>query len=107
MREGIDVYDAVKQLEAVLVGQEVYSEDPEQDGWWLERLYRATYEPCRIVVRDANTLLDALCGRRDLVAIRQSVVARFPHVPRAVPDARQLAEIWKWLSSGGVRSSPR
>jgi hypothetical protein len=104
LREGIDVYDAVRQIEAALTGQEVYSEDPEQDGWWLERLYRATHEPCRIVVRDASALFDALRGRHDLSAIRQTVAARFPHVHRAMPDARQLAEIWKLLSSGGVLS---
>src|SRR6266849_6015606 len=91
LREGIDVYDAVRQIEAALTGQEVYSEDPEQDGWWLERLYRATHEPYRIVVRDASALFDALRGRHDLSAIRQTVAARFPHVHRAMPDARQLA----------------
>src|SRR5260221_11535838 len=58
LREGIDVYGAVNVIEAALAGQEVYSEDPEQDRWWLERLYRATYEPCRIVLRDANALFD-------------------------------------------------
>ena len=98
MREGIDVYNAVRQIEGALVGHEVYSEDPEQDGWWLERLYRAAHEPCQIVVRDANALFDALRGWRDLAAFRRSVAATFPHVHRAVPDARQLAEFWKLLS---------
>jgi hypothetical protein len=107
MREGIRVDHAVRQLEAALVGQEVYSEDPEQDGRWLERLYRAAHEPCRIVVRDVHALFDALRGRRDLSAIRQTVAARFPHVHRAVPDARQLAEIWKLLSSGEGKLSRR
>jgi hypothetical protein len=107
LRKGVDVYDAVSQIEAALAGHEVYSEDPEQDAWWLERLYRATHEPCRIVLRDASALFDALRGRRELSAIRQSVAADFPHVHRAVPDARQLAEVWKLLSSSEGKLSQR
>jgi hypothetical protein len=107
LREGIHADHAVRRLEAALVRQEVYSEDPEQDGRWLGRLYRAAHEPCRVIVRDANVLFDAMRGGRDLSAIRQTVAAQFPHVHRAVPDARQLAEIWKLLSSDADRLSRR
>src|SRR6266404_3436249 len=75
LREGISTAEAVRQLETALIRHEVYSEDPEQDGWWLERLYRATGQRCRIGVRDVNALFDSLRGRRDLLAIRQAVAA--------------------------------
>jgi hypothetical protein len=107
LRDGIPAEDAVTQIEAALVGREVYSEDPEQDRRWLEGLFQLTGHTCRIAVRDANALFEAQVarGRRDLSAIRRSVAARFPHVHRAIPDAQQLAEIWKSLLSNERRLS--
>jgi hypothetical protein len=107
LREGITVEEAVAQIEDALVGHEVYSEDPELDGWWLGRLSQATGHTSRIVLRDANALFEAqaLQNRRDLVAVRKTAATKFPHVHRALPDALQMAEIWTLLFSNEPRLS--
>lgn len=114
VEEGISVVEAAHRLNRSMAGRRVYSDVESYDSFWLDRLYRAAGVRREFLLD--NTLgawLEGieemtkfgLNGFEEMEGIQNCADARYPHVHRAEPDARQQAAVMRAFVDADFRRS--
>jgi hypothetical protein len=105
-RDGRPVWEVARRMNAVLAGQELFSDAP-QDETWLRLLFDAAgFEPTFIIRRtDARILISQAAADRGLdeaaYARAKALAAEMaPRRHRAEADARHLAVLWHIVALG-------
>lgn len=93
-RDGLDVREGARRINAALSGVRVYSDAADWDGFWLFRLFSAAGARQSFSVLDFSRLVRPLAGMRE-----ENILARAarlsPRRHRAEADARHLMTLWK------------
>lgn len=95
-REGRSVYDAAAMLNDALRGRAVYSDAPDWDGFWLQRLFATAGVRQEFAVRDFRERLAGIeSAAFDALAQEAALIA--PRRHRAAADARHLQTLHRLI----------
>lgn len=106
---GLSVFEAADRLNQALSGKAVYSDSPDYDGYWLQRLYEtAEIQPAfPLKLLNLETLIrDTLRERgkgdwwADIDDLSRHVGTQYPRTHRAEADARHLAAMYRAAREG-------
>ena len=93
-RDGVDVREGARRLNAALAGARVYSDAADWDGFWLFRLFSAAGTRQSFSLLDFSRLVRPLAGvREEAILARAARLA--PRRHRAEADARHLMTLWR------------
>jgi len=101
---GVAVQDAAVRLNGALAEKSLYSDAPDYDGHWLQRLYQAAdMQPTfSLKLLPLETLLRGTLSAQghgdwwaDLDDLSRHVAARYPRTHRAEADARHMAAMYR------------
>lgn len=97
--DGCDAVEAARRAEAALSGHTVYSDNPEYDGFWLDRLYQDVGLERRFKLLSLLDLFFALPGvQPDMIRdAARDASDRAPFTHRAGQDARHHAVVYALL----------
>jgi DNA polymerase III epsilon subunit-like protein len=108
LRDGVDVWDAARRLNAEFASKTLLSDAPEFDARWLAVLFDATgIKPeFELYLIDAlqpirSALADRGLDERDLEELERRVKERFPRTHRAAADALYLAALYRAATEPG------
>ncbi len=96
---GLDAAATCERLDAALGGRTVYSDAPDWDSFWMQRLYQAAGRRCAFTLQDFARLMPPLTPDQKTKLLQQAD-RLVPRRHRAAEDALHLRMIHRLAAKG-------
>ncbi|MFN0024089.1 MAG: hypothetical protein ACKVS5_09320 [Parvularculaceae bacterium] len=98
---GLDAAEGCKRLNAALSGRIVYSDAPDWDAFWMQRLFRAAGRRCDIRLHDFARAMPVLTAAEKARLLSQADRLA-PRRHRAAEDALHLYTLYRLGNADGA-----